>query len=205
VTPGSYPLHPALPLLTTGSLAVFAPQDADAVGALRHVPCRFDTLDVPQYPQLRHRGGHIGPRKALKCVLRESAPQAYDGHSHTLRAKERPWRSVPTAAVDVPEGWAPGLCRSAACRRRRRFFEGASVDGGRLALEQSWCSRVSSASRRLRRASPTSRTHRGVCGQAAAAMSSPAGRGARIKAITHVAVSSCLVSTSLAQIGSGVS
>ena len=122
VTPGSYPLHPALTLLTTGSLAVFAPRDADAVGALRHVPCRFDTLDVPQYPQLRQpAGGMLGHEGPEVCTTGVSSASVPDGHGHTLRAKERPRRSVPTAAVDVPEGWAPGLCRSAACRRRRRF------------------------------------------------------------------------------------
>jgi hypothetical protein len=41
--------------------------------------------------------------------------------------------------------------RSAAFVRRARFFDGTSVDGGRLELEGFWCKRASRASTRFRR------------------------------------------------------
>jgi hypothetical protein len=65
----------------------------------------------------------------------------------------------------------------AGCQRQWRLFRGASVDGGRLELEESWCSRAASTSSRLRRVSTTRRTLRSVCCQSAAGMGSPSGRG----------------------------
>ena len=51
MTPCQDPRHPAMPLLTPWPLAAFAPQDAQALGPLRHVMRRFHALDVQQHPQ----------------------------------------------------------------------------------------------------------------------------------------------------------
>ena len=48
---GEDPLHPAIPRFTAGPLVTFAPQDAEAVGALRDVIRRFHTRDIEKHPQ----------------------------------------------------------------------------------------------------------------------------------------------------------
>ena len=149
---------------------MFAPQDATQ---RRAPPCSL-LLRHPgrPHPAASPRGS-CWATKALRYVYYGSQlRKPNDGHSHTLRAKEKTMcaQFQPPRWMS-PRGWARLPCVGRERAAVPVFFRGASVDGGRLALEQSWCSRVSSASRRLRRASPTSRTHRGVCGQRAAAMS----------------------------------
>jgi len=67
--------------------------------------------------------------------------------------------------------------RSAAVVRRWRFFEAASVEGGRLELDESRLRRASRASTRFRRQRNWRRTLVGVCCQSCVDMPSPSGRG----------------------------
>ena len=48
---GEDSLHPAIPRFTAGPLVTFAPQDAEAVGALRDVIRRFHTRDIEKHSQ----------------------------------------------------------------------------------------------------------------------------------------------------------
>jgi hypothetical protein len=114
------------------------------------------------------------------CVIQVSAPPPADGYKNIPRGKARRLRWVLTAPEDGRDG---RVCLQAcaarpAFMRRWRFFEGGSVDGGRLELEEFWFRRASRASRRLRRMSTNTRTLNGVCCQSSAEMPSSSGRGA---------------------------
>lgn len=75
-------------------------------------------------------------------------------------------------------GFAPGWRRAAPRVRRWRLVEGDSVDGGRLAGEESRGRRASRAAPRCRSARHGGRTRVGVWGQSAPGRLRPAGRGA---------------------------
>lgn len=152
--------------------------------ALVRRPQRFAQLGARQATSLvKHPMGHFRTndrqRDDLGRMIGRSAAKSGGPHAH---------RSGKSGTVIVGSkrtcGWpgcpgvAPGLRRSAAVIRRWHFVEGASVEGGRLELDESRLSRASRDSTRLKRERNWCRTLVGVCCQSSTAMLSPAGKGA---------------------------